>query len=230
MMVIAVRSSKTIKNTPQYIRRRSYKFFDPEYFKMRVRQLGWLEIYLSDNVNEALSLLTSKLTSILDEIAPMRRIQLRQNYNPWISQETLNLMKERDDLNEKASNSGNREDWKKYKTLRNKINNRLKFEERSWQSAKLKQCNGDSKTSWNTIKTILNWKNYGAPCMLFHDGQLKTKSQDIADSQNECFVNKINTIKSELPPPKSDPLKGVRLFTDKKSCPMKLSAVHPDEV
>ena len=93
MMIIAVRNSRSIKSSPKYARKRSYKNFNPDTFKMKIRQLGFLDIYLSDNVNTAVSKLTNKLNDVLNVMAPMKTIQIRQKYNPWISQETLNLMK-----------------------------------------------------------------------------------------------------------------------------------------
>ena len=60
-----------------------------------------------------------------------------------------------------------------------------------WQAKTLEQCKGDSKSSWNTIKSILNWKSSGAPTKLFYKGEMKALSQPIADGQNEHFVNKI---------------------------------------
>ena len=53
-----------------------------------------LDVYMCTDVDKAVRILSSKITSILDKMAPMKTVQVRTNYNPWISQETKTLMLE----------------------------------------------------------------------------------------------------------------------------------------
>ena len=95
---------------------------------------------MCDNVNQAVELMSSKITSILDTMAPIRTVQVRTNYAPWLSQETKNLMSERDSLQSRAAKTRCAEDWKRFKTVRNRINSRLKAEERKWQRLRISEC------------------------------------------------------------------------------------------
>ena len=54
------------------------------------------------------------------------------------------------------------------------------------------------KLKLSLSSSILNWNNSGSPTKLFYDGELKTKSKDIADCQNSFFINKTRGLK--LPP------------------------------
>ena len=74
--------------------------------------------------------MSDKITFILDTMAPMRTIQVRKKFAPWLSNATLDMMKQRDQLQKVAADTQHRDDWNKFKCLRNKINNRLKFEEK----------------------------------------------------------------------------------------------------
>ena len=224
------RYSKTMKTNPRYVRKRSYKNFDPNLFLVAVQQINWLDLYLSTDVNQAVQILSDKITFILDVMASIRTIQVRTNYAPWLSKETIRLMKERDNLQRIAAESKRREDWVQFKSLRNRINNRLKFEERSWQKTKIEQCGEDSKSVWKNVKGILNWKSSGSPNQLFYKGSLVTKPQQLADAQNEYFVDKITTIRDNLPPPTSDPLGKLQTLMHGRLCTFALCAVHPDEV
>ena len=100
------------------------------------------------------------------------------------------MMKERDRLQKVASERKERSDWKNYKQIRNKVKNRLKYEETKWQRTSLDQCGSNSAKIWKNVKSILNWKRSGSPNQLFYQGLLRTKSQDIADSQNQFFYRK----------------------------------------
>ena len=132
MLIFATRYSKSIKTTPRYIRKRSYKNFNQEDFVAAIKQVSWLDIYLSNDVNAAVELLSNKITFILDTLAPMKNIQVRTRYAPWLSKQTIELMKERNHHQKVASETRSRDYWLKFKTLRNQVNNRLKYEETKW--------------------------------------------------------------------------------------------------
>ena len=119
MLILVIRKSKSIKNTPKYIRKRNYKHFDSQAFISEVRKIKWLELYMSDDVDEALGFFMDKFKPILDRMAPMRNIQIKTNYNPWISQDTLSLMKERDKLQKDAAETSDKNIWDQYKKMRN---------------------------------------------------------------------------------------------------------------
>ena len=76
----------------------------------------------------------------------------------------------------------------------------------------------------------MNGKNSGAPSKLFVGGEIKTKSQDIAKSQNEHFINKIKTIQDELPTPIGNPLENVKKMMESRVCSVNFRSVHPDDV
>ena len=230
MLVFAVRYAKSIKTSPRYIKRRCFKNFCPNEFVSAIQQVSWLEIYLSSDVNTAVQLLSDKITFILDTMAPMRTIQVRKKFAPWLSKVTLDLMKERDTLQKLAAETKCREDWQQFKSVRNRVNNRLKYEESSWQRAKLDECGNNSKLVWKNVKGILNWKTSGSPSQLFYKGSLIQKPQELATAQNEFFIEKIEKIIENLPPPVSDPLSSLKSLMVDRSCSLALNSVHPDDV
>ena len=192
--------------------------------------MGWLKIYLSEEVNITLKMFTEKILSILDVMAPLKTFQVRRKHNPWISEDTIQMMRERNRLQEVASNSNSDADWDKFRQIRNKVNNKLKYEEKYYQRKRLSETRGDCLKSWQVVKSILNWQGTGSPNKLFSDGKLITKSQEIADTQNSYFINKIENIKDIIPPPQNDPLKLVSSLMKDKRSSMEISFIHPDEV
>ena len=92
------------------------------------------------------------------------------------------------------------------------------------------QCGENSGKIWRKVKSILNWCNSGAPNQLFYKGKVRTKSEDIANSQNEFFVEKVQQIRSNMPPPLSDPLAKLKKLMKGRTCSFSLAPVHPDQV
>ena len=74
---------------------------------------------------------------------------------------------------------------------------------------------------------INDWRNQKK---LFYKGSLKTRAADIANAQNEFFIEKIRTIRSNLPPPNGDPLSTLKSLTANKECSFCMKPVFPDEV
>ena len=173
MLIYAVRSSKCIRSCPTYVRKRCYKNFNPDLFINSVRNMGWLDLYMTEDLNHATQLFKWKLRGILDVMAPMKIIQVRRDYNCWLSQDTKNMMKLRDSLQKRASETNDKMHWNAFKKIRNKINNRQKYEERVWQKQKISECGNDTKKTWKNIKSILNWHSSGSPAKLFWKGEMK---------------------------------------------------------
>ena len=84
-------------------------------------------------------------------------------------------MTERNSAQQYASVIKLPEDWKKYKDLRNTVNNTLKNEKDKWKREKLDNCDNNSGKLWKNIIGWLNWSSSGSPSQLFHDGKLEIK-------------------------------------------------------
>ena len=171
-----------MRSTPRYIKKRSYKNFNAEEFVAAIKQVSWLDIYLAEDVNTAARILSNKITFILDTLAPMKTVQVRTKYAPWLSKHTIELMKERNKLQKVASETKCRDDWLKFKAVRNQVNNGLKYEESKWNRNKLEECEGNPSKTWRKVKNILNWKSCGSPSQLFYKGRLISKPQELADA------------------------------------------------
>ena len=215
---------------PRIIKKRCYKNFKPEEFIQELKNIRWWEIYSCNDVNEAVRMLTEKLTFILDRLAPIRSIQVRQKYCPWLSQQTKDLIHERNQAQKTASETQNNDDWNNYKRLRNTVNNRLKHEKVHNQKEKLKQCKTSSRDIWKTIKGFLQWSSGGPPTQLFHNGTMFTKPCDLSKTMNQFFINKVNLLRAGVPPNQGDPLQGVRKIMQGSNCSFSLKCLHPDEI
>ena len=67
-------------------------------------------MYSCDDVELAISLLTRKLSDILDVMAPVKVVQNRKCYAPWLSVNTKELIKVRNEALEKAHSTNDNED------------------------------------------------------------------------------------------------------------------------
>lgn len=147
---------------------------------------------MCEDLDQAVNLLTNNLTEILDKMCPVKLIQIRSKYSPWLSEETKLLMKNRDEAQKAATLTNKNEDWNNYKKLRNKINNRLKVEKKNWQRRKLDNCESDPSRTWKNVKGWLGWNTGGPPTQLFHNGTFFNKPSDLSKTMNNFLLIKLS--------------------------------------
>ena len=228
-LIIATRFAKPVKRLQRYVTKRSYKNFKSDDFKAAVRNILWFDLYQCEDVEQAVAIFTQKITSILDSMAPVRKIQARARFAPWLSEETKKLMRSRDYAQQRASESKKIEDMKEFKNLRNCVTNRLKKEKRNWKQSKLHECREDSGKLWRNVLGWLDWKSSGAPTQIFYKGALENKPANVAACMNEYFIDKVEKIVENLPASENDPLKS-QLVKEFNLDPFHLKPVHPEKV
>ena len=189
-------------------------------------------IYLCDDPDTAANLITSKLNNILDEMAPIKVVQVRTHYAPWMSKDTKAKAKERDIAQKKAAETQVAEDWEAYKELRNSVSSTLKKEKKSWQEQKLQSFGNDTSSVWKNVKSWLGWTSGGSPTMLVENGTgtVHTKPSDLSRIMNEFFVNKVAHLRNNLPLNQGDPLALVQQLMVNRNSFFQLQSVHPDQV
>ena len=102
-LIKVTRSSKSLRQNSRYVRKRCYKEFNEEVFKQKIKELYWYEVYTCDDVDQAVQIFPLKVTSILDQLAPVRTIQTRNRYAPWLSAETKENVRKRDSAQRRAT-------------------------------------------------------------------------------------------------------------------------------
>ena len=73
-------------------------------------------------------------------MAPIKKFQVKTKYAAWLSDDSKENIKKRDEAQEKAALSGSPEDWAVYKRLRNELTKSLRKEKIAWQQGKLDSC------------------------------------------------------------------------------------------
>ena len=122
------------------------------------------------------------------------------------------------------------QDWSNYRALRNAVTKRLKTEKKNWQKVKLEQYDNDTGKLWSNVKGLLNWTSVLSPTKLFHEGVIETSPRKLASIMNEFYVNKVITIRENLPSSNKDPLEKLRQLRKNKRSVFSLKAIHPDVV
>ena len=160
----------------------------------------------------------------------MRIFQTWRKYAPWLSLELKELIKQRNKAQTKAALTKNNVDWECFKRLRNKLTSKLKNEKLSWQKNKLKEGSKNPGDQWQSVLKWLNWKSSSSPTQLRYQGKILNKPADLADCQNEFFINKVASIKANISTSQTDPLYKLKSLMINRKSTFSLQCVHPDTV
>ena len=229
-IIKTTRFTKSSVSKPRIIRKRCFKDFNAEQFIQSVRHISWWDLYACEDCESAVDILTAKLTMILDKIAPVKKIQVRTNYAPWISEPTKSLIKKRNEAQKQASETKCESDWEIFRKLRNSVNNKLRSEKIKWRSSKVAEYSQNSSTVWKNVKNWLGWSKGGPPSILVHDGAVYRKPLDLANIMNTFFIDKVKVLREKLVPATDDPLLLCKRIMQNRNCDFKLQFLHPDKV
>ena len=146
------RFSKSFKANPRFVRKRTFKNFDATKFRERLSETGLDEVLGCMDANKAAEMLLSKLTMVLDEMAPIKTIQTRSHYAPWLSEEAKALQAERNAAQERAALSEDPDDWRLFWSLRNQVTARSRADRNEWERKKLDDTENTASQLWSTVK------------------------------------------------------------------------------
>ena len=154
--------------------------------------MNGFDVYSANDVNVAVELLTTKLNAALDRHAPVRTIQVRSQYAPWLSYHTKLVMRQRDLAQHAATISQKNDQWREYKNLRNTATSCMRKDRASWEKNQIGNLQNSTTDLWRNVKGWMGWKNSGPPTQLFYKGEMVSTPQGLANSMNS-FLNEKNT-------------------------------------
>ena len=225
-----IRYSKSFKQSPRYFKKRIFKNFKETQFKQKLSQCKLSEVLECYDVDAATEKLVEKITKILDELAPIKTIQTRTNYAPWLSKDTKDLKKQREAAQEKAARTNNQEDWRNFTSLRNQVTAKKREDKKKWKEKKLDPTQNSCTDTWKTVKGWLGWGSGGPPTQLFYSGRIVTQPAGLSSSMNRFFIDKVKDLRNRIPIVNSDPLKKLKEAMQYIKCKFQLKPVTVDEV
>lgn len=119
---------------------------------------------------------------ICDNCAPVVTRKVRGNVCPWITDEIKGLMRERDYLHNKAIKSSILNDWKAYRVVWNKVNNRILLAKESYYESQLSENKNNPKGIWKMLRQLIPKKNKVLASSMDMNGQSVSSPAAIAES------------------------------------------------
>ena len=100
---------------------RSYKNYVKEDFQEVLVNENWREFYSSQDPNKMWEIMEGIILEKVSEFCPLRSYKVNGYREPWITNEAIEAIKDKDRLLKKARISAKVEEWADAKRVRNKV-------------------------------------------------------------------------------------------------------------
>ena len=126
-----------------------------------IRSTEWSFLH-TGYVNETTDRFTDCFMGLIKTCIPNKKVVIRPNDKPWYNSQIRSISRKRDRCKAKAIRSGLSNDWKNYKSLRNKVNNMKKHAKSEFYSMlEYTLCDlkiNNPRQYWKPIKITCNRK------------------------------------------------------------------------
>ena len=187
------------------IKIRSLRNYSVEVLLETLSSADWSTVYCSD-VNQSLCNFKTIFQQILDTVAPIKEIRLKNRTEPWMNNEILENIRHRDYLLYTfKKDRSNRDMYKEFCQLRNKIQRDVRMAKAEYFSSKIEENKNDSKKLWQQLKTLgySNKTKGETKVVLDIDGKMCFDSNRVANYINEFYTSIASSLVNKLPPAKN---------------------------
>ena len=136
---------------------RSYRRYDVDIFNNELATKPWNLFDEENNPNELWKKNCTYITNTLDHMCPMKLFSIKKYKEPWITNELLELIKDKDLALRTAKRTKKKVDWDNARTLRNECLSKIRKAKCEFVNNELNNNQNDSRKSWKNIHDI--WRN-----------------------------------------------------------------------
>ena len=148
------KSPKTKSFSHKYIRIRFMKNYSKDLFPNKLNLIKFPKYSEFMDINAAYSHVMQVITSIIDEIAQLKEIRIRNNTQGWIGEEVLERMMIRDKQLSKFRRTKSHIDHVNFKKARNNVLSFIKKKKKTCVVGKLNENIGKPKELWKSLQSL----------------------------------------------------------------------------
>ena len=187
LMVHCTRKQLKLPKTKCNFTGRSYRNYNREVFQQNIKDANWDDFDQSVNVTNKWDLFEIIIRESIDEMCPLKVFRIKQKKEPWITNELIELIKDKDVMLKRARKRKDQQLWNEARIVRNHCIRRLRDAKAEFIKENLENNMSDQKKFWKNIQDVLpsNKKNGNATIKLVD----KTSGQQINEKDTASYIN-----------------------------------------
>ena len=191
-MIFVTRKHVSKEKNPSSFNGRLYKNYNENLFLQKLSLSDWDAFYQCNDPNEAWNIFENKILGIIDVMCPVKKFHVRHLKDPWISQEILEAIKDKDMLLSLAKRTNKIDDWFIARRRRNEVKNIVKNAKSNFIKDNLNEFENDSKKFWKTIRTVIpssKGTNSNKIILKNKDGKIIENPKELSNEMNSFFTS-----------------------------------------
>jgi len=188
-------------NKHKTIKIRSFKNYDKDTYLKKLNEINLPDLNMSSDLDEIYNSFINQLSEIIDDVAPLREIRVKNNTPDWFDGEIMDEIKNRNKLYQKFRVSRKEEDNMNYRTSRNQVHALINGKKKTYIQNSLKENKRDPKKLWKTLKNLglPSKSKSNSKINLIINGELNSKPADIAEHFNSFYSTMAEKLVEKLP-------------------------------
>ena len=154
-LVYATRKHVSKTKTKLEFTGRSHRSYDRIDFQTQLRNSNWNGYYSTNSPDAAWHYIKNTITNIIDQSCPVKTFKIKQQKEQWLSDDLLELLKGKDYYANKAKRTGNIDDIRIARHMKNQTKSLIKRAKSDYLCNKLEADQKDSKKFWRDINSVL---------------------------------------------------------------------------
>ena len=164
---------------------RSYKKYDKEQFTNLLLSEKWDDFDQDHDINDAWNLMYSKIKRIIDKMCPMKKFNISKRKDPWITNELLEIINDKNSQMDKAKRTKKPEDSERARFMRNECNRLVRKARARYIQEQAENYSNDPKAFWRNIRDVLPNSKVESSSFKLVD---HTKKPPINDDETATFL------------------------------------------
>ena len=204
LAVMVTRKKEQVRREKVDFQGRTYRNYDREIFQNRLMNLDWEHFLEIEDPEILWDIMEGRLEREIEKMCPMKSFKVANIREPWITNEAIEAIKDKDRALKKAKRSG-KGDWLEAKRIRNRVGRDLELLRSEFLKQKQEEHKTDHKKFWRVLGDIFPSKKSGSPTgpiwLKDKEKGLEVAAEQVPDFINKFFVN----IGPKLASDKNDP-------------------------
>ena len=223
-------STITKPTQPRYVMTRQWDKINWDLVKLNLsNDIDLDQTNHIDDPSKICQIIQSSINYQLDNMAPLRKVQIKSKYPAFTSSETRTLMDERDTAYEDARRMNDQDQWRYFRNLRNRVHKEMKKDKKKFITKEL-DGNRDEKEKWDATKKFLGWTKNTTPTIISNNGVISTSPKEIAKVLNHHLVGKVAATACKIPKTSTNPLHNYSKMMAGKVCTFQIKKITVQEL
>ena len=203
MIYCTRKTTKQKTNTKTYIKYRSLKNYTPEVLVGKLKSIDFPDYSTYENVNEGYTDLIDKINKVIDEIAPIKEMCVKNNTEEWVDEDVLEGIRIRDKKFTKFKKTRLHIDDINYRKARNHLQKLIRKKKRNYITTKLNENIGKPKELWKSLKSLGLPSKKGTPSKicLEKEGKVSFDPKTNVEILKDFYSNLATDLVNKLPRP-----------------------------